>query len=183
MSAPARSCGSSTRSHVRARSAPTPGRRTRGRSTATRACGRRSVPIRWPVWRICRSRRRPRTSTVAIVPATTCSPNRSSRSTSKPVNGSGTTSWSTIRCGTSTTAAPPCSPTSSSTANRSRRWRSRARLAGSTCSTASPVNRSGRLRNVRCRSQRYLARRRRRRSRTSPNRRPTHGRSCGYRKT
>ena len=67
-------CGRSTRSRVRASSATTPGKRNRGPSTATPACGRRSPPTRSSGSSTCRSRRRRPISTAAIAPATTCSP-------------------------------------------------------------------------------------------------------------
>ena len=56
------------------------GRTTPGRPTATPACGPRSPSTRKPAWSICRSNRRPPTSTAAIAPATTCSAKRWSRS-------------------------------------------------------------------------------------------------------
>ena len=78
---PASCCGPSTRFRGPASSATTRGKRNRGRSTATPACGRRSPSTRKPGSCICRSRIRRRTSTAAIVPATTCSATASSAST------------------------------------------------------------------------------------------------------
>ena len=59
--------------------------------------------------RICRSRRRARISTAACGPATTCSPRASSRSTTRPASGSGTSSSCTIRSGTWTSRRRRCS--------------------------------------------------------------------------
>ena len=64
-----------------ANSASTPGRTSRPATPATTACGRRSRPTRKRASSTCRSRRRPSTNTAATAPATTCSPNRSSRLT------------------------------------------------------------------------------------------------------
>ena len=55
------------------------------------------------------------------------------------VSASGTSSWCTIRSGTSTTAARRSSPTSRSTASPGRSSRSRASRRGSTCSIARPA--------------------------------------------
>ena len=76
--APASSSGRSHGIPRRASSATTRGRTDRRSTPATTACGRRSPSIRKPASSTCRSRRRPSTNTAATVPATTCSPNRSS---------------------------------------------------------------------------------------------------------
>ena len=68
--------------------------------------------------RICRSRRRARISTAACVPATTCSPRASSRSTTRPASASGTSSSCTIRSGTWTSRRRRCSSISPSAAVR-----------------------------------------------------------------
>ena len=71
---------SSTRCPAPARSITRRGRTVRGSGPATPACGRRSPSILRPASFTCRLRRRPSTSTAAIVPATTSSPKASSRS-------------------------------------------------------------------------------------------------------
>jgi hypothetical protein len=59
----------------------------------------------------CRSRRRRRTSTAAIGPATTCSPNRCRRRSEDRPAQVVTSSSRTIRCGTSTCRPRRSSPT------------------------------------------------------------------------
>ena len=70
-----------------------------GGRTATPACGPASPSTRSSASSICRSRRRPRTSTAATGRATICSPRRWCASISRPVSASGISRWCTIRSG------------------------------------------------------------------------------------
>ncbi len=98
--APASGCGSSTRFRRRASSATTPGRRTRGPTPATPACGRRSASTRSSASPTCRSNCRPATTSARIARATASSARASSPSICRPASGSGTTSWCTTGSGT-----------------------------------------------------------------------------------
>ena len=109
---PASACGSSTRFRRPASSATTPGKKIRGRTRATPACGRRS---RWTKsWASCTCRLNcpPATITAAIGPGTVCSARAWSRSTSRPANASGITSSFTTACGITTSRARRFWPTS-----------------------------------------------------------------------
>ena len=85
-----------------------------------RRVGADVASTRSSAWPICRSSCRRTTTTAAIGPATTCSARASSPSTCRPASASGTTSWCTTACGTWTSRARRSSPTSPSTAGRSR---------------------------------------------------------------
>ena len=78
---PASSCGSSTSSRVRASSATTRGRTTRGSGPATCRRGRRCRRIRSAASSTSRPTAPPSTTSAASAPATTCSARASSRST------------------------------------------------------------------------------------------------------
>ena len=143
----------STRFRARASSATTPGRTSRGSGRQRRRLDQMTVDprsrTRLPAGRDAhhrRVRRQPR-------PATTCSPRASSRSTTRPARASGTSSWCTIRSGTTTCRRRRCSSTPRSTAGRASWSPARASRDGCTCSIASPASRSCRLRNGRCRSR------------------------------
>ena len=130
---------------------------------------RRGARARVSAGRDCR----PATTTAAIVPATTCSARASSPSICRPASASGTTSSCTTASGTWTSRARRSSPTSPSTAGRSRRSRSRPSRRSSTSSIARPASRSGRSRSGRSRRATCRASGTRRRSRSRPSRRPT----------
>ena len=98
--------------------------------------GARSRSTKSSASRICRSRCRPATTTAAIVRATACSARASSPSICRPASASGTTSSCTTASGTWTSRARRFSPTSPSTAGRSRPSRSRPSRACCTCSIA-----------------------------------------------
>ena len=77
-----------------------------------------------------------RTTTARPAPATTCSPRRSSRWTTRPASTSGISRKSTTTSGTTTRRVPSCCSTRRTTARRARACTSAARAAGATSSIA-----------------------------------------------
>ena len=174
---PASCCGRSTRFRGPASSATTRGRTSRGRPTATPACGRRSrstkklglvyLPVEDPDLRLLRrpsSRQQPVRRHLVCVDLKTGQRKWHFQIVHHPI-------WDY-----DLSSAPILADITVERQARSRPWRCRARKRSSMCSTASPASRCGRSKSGRCRSPTCPARRRRRRSRSRPNRRPTRGR-------
>ena len=91
--APASGCGSSTPFRSPASSATTPGSKSRGRTPATPACGRRSRSTRSSASPTCPSRSRPATTSAAIGPGNNLFAREPGRaSICRPASASGTSS-------------------------------------------------------------------------------------------